>query len=118
VTKIGDKLWRYNRDADNRMGRDGKMMDPWTDSYKITGESKTHWLVSLGHYNAKVNKKTLQESTRSGWGNIQWYTEAGMTERKWRETHAKKIAGLVTGQATVDQLKQIAKIVGYKETDQ
>lgn len=111
--KIGDRLWRYNAYAHNRMGRDGKMMDPWNTSYTIIGESKTHWIVGSEHNPSKVNKKTLREATRHG-GAIAWYTEAGMKEAKFLKAHARHIADWVLYKASATHLREIARIVGYK----
>lgn len=112
TTKIGDKLWRFNEYASNRMGRDGKMMDPWDTSYTIIGESKTHWIAGSGHNPFKVNKKTLREATRQG--GVNWYTEAGVREAKFRDTHARDIAEWVRHNASEIHLREIARIIGYK----
>ena len=113
MTKIGDTLYHYRRENENRRGRDGEPMPLWC-AEQIHGESKTHWRVGFEFNPNKVNKKTLFELGRRGFCGAQWFTEVGKIEREYQMKHARNISSMVIG-ANTDQLRQIAKIVGYKE---
>lgn len=104
--KVGDTLW-----SDDDNGRRA-----WTE-LPIVSETKLSWIVcekryaSIPHMQSKVNKKTMLESL-GRYGNKRWYTAAQKAARDWRQEHAGPICQRVQF-ATEDQLREIAKIVGY-----
>lgn len=113
--KIGGTLYRYMRENQSRMGRDGKMMPLWQEE-KIIGESPTHWHVGFEHSPWKVRKKTLFSAGVGGYTGQQWYTSDGKGDREWRGRHMCGILRKIEyGDISAEKLKQIAKIIGYKE---
>lgn len=113
--KIGDTIYLFLRDNQNRIDGDGKHKALWAE-HKIFGQSPTHWHVGEKSWaTRKVRKSNLYEAGRSGYCGYQWFTTEGKVDKEYRSLHARKIALDVELDATADQLKQIAAIVGYKE---
>jgi hypothetical protein len=117
MTKIGDTLYRYMRENENRSCGRGKMMPLWQEE-KIFGESPTHWYVGFKHNPWKVRKKTLFSAGVGGYTGHQWYTSEGKDDRVWSGRHMRGILRVIEyGNISVEKLKQIAKIIGYKENE-
>jgi len=109
--KIGDTVYCF--DPNRREYNAGRIIfASHFEPYKITGETKQSWLCSKGAAERKVNKATMREAGKNGFGGWQWYTAEGKEERIWHQDHAWKIREAITA-ATVPQLKQIAEIIGY-----
>lgn len=69
----------------------------------VESETRVSWVLNTGH---KVSKKDLRFV----------YGLADVEDDLWRRTHRHRIeSALVT--ATPDQLRQIAKIIGYEPKD-
>ena len=111
--KIGDTLYRYNRENENRIGYDKKPAQVWF-FHRIVGESATHWQVGFIEHPNKVNKKTMLEANRSGLPT-KWFTERGKTEEEWRRRHCRHIIRMVEA-SSPDQLRRVAEVLKYDET--
>lgn len=112
--KIGDKLYCYLRGNRNRQGHNGKPAPLWREE-TIIAESPTHWHVGPEYDRRKVRKTTLFEAGKQGWSGSQWFTDAGRVDCEWLDQHAGGIARHVEFCKDVEQLRAIAKIIGYKE---
>lgn len=111
--EIGSSLFLYLSENYGRQGRGGKMEPLWA-KHIITEESPTHWTTGTGWGKNKINKKTLQSRRERGMGSHQWFTEAGKIDKEWESDHLPRIQSALHA-ASVDELRAIAKIIGYKE---
>ncbi len=102
--KVGDTLW-CTYDSGRR--------DLWV-SAKIIGETKQSWLLEPTWASCapcKVNKKTMLQNM-GRFSPDRWYTRAAKVEKEWVDAHRHRIVSFVSV-ASIDQLLQIAAIVGY-----
>lgn len=113
--KIGDVLFNfngnrrvYNQPKSGGYASGGPIYEKHFAEATIVGETKNSWVMSL--YETKVNKKTLQSSTK--YADHGYFTKSGMEADIWLHEHRYRIAKLVES-AGVEQLKEIARIVDY-----
>lgn len=108
--KIGDTL--YNFDGNRRSYQPGVSGGPIYEKHflgvEIIGETKQSWIMDL--YRTKVSKKTLQSAMH--FADRGYFTKSGMEADIWLHNHKHRIVRAVEG-ASIDQLKEIARIIGY-----
>lgn len=108
--RVGDIV--YNFDGNRRVYEKGLSGGPiykhHFKPYTIVGETKVSWLI--GPHKAKANKKTLSSSTQ--YADRGYFTKSGMDADIWFNEHRYKIVREVE-RAGLDQLREIARIVGY-----
>ena len=109
--KIGDTL--YNFDGNRRSYKPGMGGGPIYEKHfepvKIVGETKQSWVMNL--YQTKVNKKTLASVCK--FADRGYLTASAMDADIWMHEHRYKIVREVE-KTGVEQLKEIARIVGYR----
>jgi hypothetical protein len=108
--KVGDIL--YNFDGNRRSYQPGlggaPIYEKHFNSETIVGETKVSWL--LGYAGVKVNKKTLDSVLH--YADRGYFTKSGMEADIWFNEHRYKIVREVE-RAGLEQLREIARIVGY-----
>lgn len=116
MLKVGDTIYKfdenhrvYRRNADGR-ATGGPIYSEYFRPHIIAGETKLSWL-SGPRGEDKINKKTMKEAGRGSHG-YQWHTKASMEDHLWSAIHRHEIIQRVQ-QASIDELKQIAALVGY-----
>jgi len=116
--KVGDTLWCF--DENRRVYTkppEGKLYGTiiYEEHFrpeKIAGETRQSWLIKNHPYaDIKVNKETMRSSGRLG--TFRWYTDRTKADAVWVRKHRPAIASRVQV-AEADQLREIAKIVGYE----
>lgn len=110
--KIGDTLFHFSSNhrvyGDN--GRTG-YADHFVP-YKITGQNRVSWIVGTDQF--KVSKKDLACKPAWQFGGRGFFTKVGMADDIWNHEHRYKLARAVES-APTDQLRAIAKLIGYEE---
>lgn len=110
--KIGDKVWRF--DPNRRVYPKDKAISGgpiyaehfWQDT--IVGETSRSWLVGGRDWDQiKVPKKNPTGI----------YTDEQKEAEIWEHDHRYRIVKMVQ-RCTPEQLKQIAKLIGYNENNQ
>jgi len=119
--KVGDTL--YNFDGNRRVYKPpgpgekyssgGPIYEKHFLPCKIVGETKQSWIMDL--YDAKVNKKTLDSSTK--FADRGYFTKSGMEADIWFHEHRYKIVREVE-RAGLEQLREIARVIGYTAAGQ
>lgn len=112
--KVGDTL--YNFDGNRRTYRrddagrasGGPIYERHFEPVTIVGDTKVSWIMD--RYDAKVNKKTLESACP--FAERGYFTKSAMEADIWSHDHRHKIAQEVA-RTGVDQLKEIARILGY-----
>lgn len=111
--KIGDTLYHF--DGNRRVYQPDRRGPPIYEEHfrpvTIIGETKLSWVVN--HYNQKVNKKTLE--SKPSYADRGYFTKAGMDADIWNHSHRHKIVSKVRDDASIEHLKEIARIIGYHE---
>lgn len=117
MLKVGDTIHKfdinhrvYARDANGR-ATSGAIYAEFFVPFVIKGETKQSWLTGY-RGETRVNKKTLKESGKNGFGGHQWFTDDGKAAQLWLHDHRQHIIRALEN-GTVDQLKRVAEIVGY-----
>lgn len=119
--KVGDTLYRFDENCrvypeDAKGRRTGSpIYSKHFNGYAITGETPKSWLIDVYGRQVKVSKSELREAGRNGYGATLWYTAEGMADKIWMHDHGYKLAEYVRYKCTVDQLREIAKLIGYSE---
>lgn len=110
--RVGDILYNFdgNRRTYEAGGRGGPIYEKHFAPQTIVGETKVSWLVGSGP--TKVNKKTLASSCQ--FADRGYFTGSGMEADIWLHVHRHKIAREVENTG-VEQLKEIARIIGYAQ---
>lgn len=110
LLRVGDIL--FNFDGNRRSYDPGFGGAPIYEKHfrqeTIVDETKVSWVVGPGK--VKVNKKTLESACH--YGDRGYFTKAGMDADIWLHDHKHKIIREVE-HIGVEQLKEIARIVGY-----
>lgn len=108
--RVGDTL--FNFDGSRRVYNPGLGGPPIYEKHfrpeTIIGETKVSWLV--GTAAVRVNKKTLESALH--YADRGYFTKSGMEADIWLNEHKHKIVRAV-GDAGLDHLKEIARIIGY-----
>lgn len=108
--KVGDVL--YNFDGNRRTYQPGMSGGPIYEKHfapsRIVGDTKVSWIMDL--YDARVNKKTLDSSTK--FADRGYFTKSAMEADIWFNANRYKIVREVE-RAGLEQLQEIARIVGY-----
>lgn len=116
--KVGDTLYSFDENRREYARPDkskgelyGKII--YAAHFKgevIAGETARSWLVGENRFRGpiKVSKSDLRSA-----GGARWYTERGKADNIFEHEHRYRIVSCVHA-ATADELRQIAKIVGYK----
>jgi uncharacterized protein (DUF488 family) len=113
--KVGSVL--YNFDGNRRVYKKapgaqyssgGPIYEKHFAPATIVGETKVSWIMDL--YDAKVNKKTLDSSTK--FADRGYFTKSAMEADIWSHDHRHIIVREVE-RAGLEQLQEIARIVGY-----
>lgn len=119
MLKVGDTLFQFDENhrvyRHDEKGRPlgGPVYSEHFVPFTIRGETKFSWLTGY-RGDIKVNKKTLRSSADRGYLPHQWYTVEERDGMLWLAEHRHKIIRRLEG-ATLDQLKQVAAIVGYQD---
>ena len=115
--KVGDELFNFdgNRREYMRDERNLRCGAPIYEKHfradRIEGETSKSWIV--GPHKAKVNKKTLETSLH--YADRGYFTRSAMDADIWTQNNRYEIVRLVEC-AGVEHLKEIARILGYRET--
>ena len=123
IINIGDRLWQFDQNRrvykkdDQGRAYGGPIFEEQFVEGRIVGENRASWLVKTEHRRdpTKVLKKDL---TAPSWGGHRatYYTDAGRADAIWREKHRAEIANRVRAFGIpTDQLRAIAKIIGYDD---
>jgi hypothetical protein len=116
MIKVGDTIYQFdvNRRRYEGSGLSAKIIykEHFTSSV-ITGETKQSWLVKEYGRETRVNKAAMQ-SSNGRYSPSQWYTEEGMKDNIWWHDNYYKLESVLRG-CSVEQLKKIAELIGYKE---
>lgn len=112
MTKVGDTIYCMNQYSSRSDGRN--QFSP----HVIAGETKFSWLVNRVSWGDadKINKKTMQQAGRNGFGATLWFTADGKQEWLFTNKYARDI-GTAVQAADMDTLKKIADIIGYNWKD-
>lgn len=114
--KPGDTLYSFDgnrRSHDRSKVGGGPIYELHFAPAVIVGETKVSWIMD--RYDAKVNKKTLESVCQ--FAERGYFTKSAMEADIWSHHHRHKIASEV-GRIGVDQLKEIARIIGYNAAAQ
>ena len=110
--KVGDKFWAY--DTNRREYVDTKMV-PGCHFYgvSIILETSRSWII--GEDEREHFKVPKREPFPKN--NPRIYTDKMKSDRMWMEEHQYKIKDSLGwgGNVTADQMREIAKIIGYQE---
>jgi hypothetical protein len=109
--KLGDVLYNFdgNRRTYDKPGFGGApVYEKHFRAEEIVGETSVSWIVGPGK--VKVNKKTLE--SRTEFADRGYFTKTGMENDIWLHSHRYKISREAE-RASVEQLKEIARILGY-----
>ena len=107
--KIGDVFYFFeenHRVYDKTKGSGPIYREHFRPRY-IVGQEKQSWLVSRnadGKFPSKISKQHFLKKH---------YTAQQVDDRCWEEQHRYRICDLVN-RCTIDELKQIAAILGYR----
>lgn len=113
MTQIGDILYCFDINRRKYDEQRRIIINHHYRSETIIGETKLSWLVGDPFYRgsiSKVNKRTLAEAGKNGFGGYQWFTKEGMEDDLWQREHRSDIANKVRG-APVPILRRIAALL-------
>ena len=115
--KVGDEFWvkdENHRIYDNNTSfGGGPIYERYFIKTKIISETSRSWVVGYGNF--KVPKKRPFDRVYTSFGlPKQIYTDEMKADDIWLNSHAYKIKDKVDA-CSVEQLRQIADIIGYKE---
>lgn len=116
---IGDTIYRF--DVNRRVYPKGKKGESTGgpiyaehfEAHTIGSETKHSWLVTDGYGVVKVNKKTMRQASKNGWGGYQWFSAQAMSDNIWRNEHRHNIR-IMLDNASPSQLRKVAEILGYE----
>jgi hypothetical protein len=114
--KVGDTLFNFDGNrrvyaSSNGYGGGPPIYEKHFKAVTIESETTKSWVMSPS--GAKVNKKTLESSMH--YADRGYFTKSAMEADIWSNEHRHKITREV-GNASVDHLKEIARIIGYRVT--
>ena len=115
--KVGDSIWvfdinhrEYRRDANGRSAGGPIWRKHWVER-RIVGETSRSF--DLGYYGKCPKKRDATDKHTFA------FSIAEIDQIEWAEEHGREIARLVQyGRFSIEQLKQIAEIIGYKPEEQ
>ncbi len=110
--KIGDVLYRFDGNRRVYRGRhSAPVYEEHFASHTIVSETPRSWVTDGGGY--KVNKKDLSCPEAMKFAGRGFFTKAGMEADIWQHVHRHQIERSLS-RASVEQLKEVARIVGYE----
>jgi len=119
---VGATIWRYN--VNKRRYVEGSAANQVTERERfepvaITGETKVSWLVKNYSTDDKIPKDSSKWNDGffrcgSNFPRLYALSEKAIDDRCWHTENRHWIQERV-GQATISELREIAKIIGYEE---
>jgi hypothetical protein len=110
LAKVGDLVWHLNTDYRGR-GEEWRLEE-------ITGETRVSFLTGKDDWNRTKYERNGRARPHRGYSvQSRIFGEADKDEYIWEKQHRRKILRLVEYKANANQLKQIAAIIGYPETE-
>ena len=110
--KVGSLFWAY--DTNRRSYDEKSKMIPGCHFYEVevTGETSRSWVIGHGYKPFKVPKKNPFPEF-----NPAIFTDKMKEDSIWLDNNAYKISDCfrIGSIMTADTMRQVAKIIGYKE---
>jgi len=103
--KVGDEYFFY--DANRRVYEEGTLGPTYRGHFrkiKITGETSRSWITD--------NWRIMKVPKSDPWKAL--CTPEMIDDGEWKHAHAYRISDRVLRDASVEQLREIAKIIGYR----
>lgn len=113
---VGDELFNFDgnrreyRRGENGIRSGAPIYEKHFRADRIEGETSKSWIV--GPHKARVNKKTLESACH--YADRGYFTKSAMDADIWTQNNRHEIVRLVE-RAGPDHLKEIARILGYRE---
>lgn len=115
---VGDQIWFHEPYSGDRDQSGRPIFRTQFFAGTIVSETSTHWVVkneiAPGFFfsEEEVSKRTLKSGRRA---RRQWMTAAEKMDRIWLEANHWRLREHIGNVRDVTILRQVAKLVGYKE---